>query len=81
MSLFLKRIRAGTLLGHDLLRTRLFSPDFSLSHFLYVMRHCDKRKSIFLLMPVVPSDRRLISMEADGAFLTLPPFVSATFYV
>ena len=35
------------LLGHELLSTRLFSPDLSLSHFLYVMRHCDKSKSIF----------------------------------
>ena len=67
--------------GHELLRTRLLSPDLSLSHFLYVMRHCDKRKSIFLLMPVVPSDRSLTSMEADGALLTLPPFVSAPFYM
>ena len=69
------------LLGHDLLRTRLFSPDLSLPHFLYAMSHCDKSKSIFLLMPVVPLDGRLISMEADSALLTLPPFVSAPVYV
>ena len=36
--------------------------------------------SLFFLTPVVPSDRRLISIEVDGALLTLPPFVSAPFY-
>ena len=35
--------------------------------------------SPFFLTPVVPSDRRLISIEADGALLTFPPFVSVPF--